>query len=56
MRFLSLRYLTVHVWILLSFPYRFPREGSQRYVRSCQIKIVCFEHLIESLDSVIADA
>ena len=32
MRFLALRYFTVHVRILKSFLYRFPREGSQRYV------------------------
>ena len=32
MQFLSLRYFKVHVRIILSFPYRFPREGSQRYV------------------------
>ena len=40
------------------FPYRFPREGSQSYflIASFQIKIVCFERLIGSLDSVFGNA
>ena len=42
----------------LKFPYRFPREGPQRHflIASFQIKIVCFERLIGSLDSVFGNA
>ena len=41
-----------------SFLYRFPRKGPQRYflIASFQIKIVCFERLIGSLDSVFGNA
>ena len=38
--------------------YRFPREGPQRYflIASFQIKIVCFERRIGSIDSVFGNA
>ena len=42
----------------LKFPYHFSREGSQGYflIASFQIRIVCFERLIGSLDSVFGNA
>ena len=46
-RFLSLRYITVHVRILLSFPYRFPREGSQRYV------LIAFKYKLFALNVLL---
>ena len=50
-------YFTVHVRILLSFPYRFPREGSQRYVLiAFKQKLFALNVFnIESLDSVFAN-